>query len=321
MAPDPALVDRFRIDLDELVAPGARIGVAVSGGPDSLALLLLALAARPGLVEAATVDHALRPESASEATMVAELCASLNVPHEILAVEWPQKPASAVQERAREARYALLARWAEDRHLGAIVTAHHADDQAETLMMRLIRGAGVKGLAGMRRAARVPGSDLPLLRPLLGWRRSELERICAAAGATCVADPSNCDEQFERVRMRDALANAEWLDPGAVARSAGHLAEADAAIAWAAEVEWQRAVIESAGSLIYSPTDAPEEIVRRIVRRAVLQLAVEGGGADLRGVELDRLLNTLQEGGKTTLRGVLCSGGPEWRFALAPRRN
>lgn len=321
MAPDPALVARFRNELDALIAPGARIGVAVSGGPDSLALLLLAAAARPGLVEAATVDHALRPESAGEAKMVADLCATLSVPHAILTVEWPEKPASALQERAREARYALLARWAGDRQLQAIITAHHADDQAETLMMRLVRGAGVNGLAGMRRAARVPGSALSLLRPLLGWRRSELEQVCTAAGVTPVFDPSNSDEQFERVRMRNALAHAEWLDPAAVARSAEHLAQADSAIAWAADVEWQRAVTESAGSITYTPTNAPSEILRRIVRRAVLQLASEGAGADLRGAELDRLLATLQAGSTTTLRGVLCSGGREWRFALAPRRK
>jgi tRNA(Ile)-lysidine synthase len=320
MAPDPALADRFRIDLDDLVAPGARVGLAVSGGPDSLALLLLAAAARPALVEAATIDHALRAGSAAEAKMVAELCATLNVPHAILNVQWPEKPAAAVQERARSERYALLSRWAEARGLAAILAAHHAVDQAETVMMRLVRGAGVSGLAGMRGAARAPGGDTPLLRPLLGWRRGELEQICAAAGVAPVVDPSNSDAQFERVRMRDALASADWLDPAAVARSAGHLAQADAAIAWAADLEWQRAVTQSDG-ITYRPTGAPAEILRRIARRAVLQLASEGQGADLRGAELDRLLSTLQEGGKTTLRGVLCSGGREWRFALAPRRK
>src|SRR3954452_12256106 len=144
MVPGPALIDRFRGDLDALIAPGERLGVAVSGGPDSLALLLLAAAARPGAIEAATVDHALRPESRGEAEMVAQICGRLGVPHAILTVEWAEPPASAILERARAARYQLLAVWANERKLGAVVTGHHADDQAETLLMRLNRGAGVR---------------------------------------------------------------------------------------------------------------------------------------------------------------------------------
>src|SRR3954453_16959972 len=150
MVPEPALVDRFRKSLDPLLAPDERIGIAVSGGPDSLALLLLAASARPGKIEAATVDHTLREASRGEAEMVARVCAKLNVPHAILTAEWEQKPTTAIQERARNERYRLLARWAEDQGLVAIATAHHADDQAETLVMRLARGAGVRGLAGMK---------------------------------------------------------------------------------------------------------------------------------------------------------------------------
>ncbi len=155
-----------------LIAPDKRLGIAVSGGPDSLALLLLAAAARPGAIEAATVDHGLRPDSRAEAQMVAAVCARIGVPHAILTADWPEPPATAVQERARELRYRLLAAWLAERSLAALATAHHADDQAETVVMRLNRGSGVRGLAGMRPAATVPGSQFPLLRPLLGWRRS-----------------------------------------------------------------------------------------------------------------------------------------------------
>lgn len=321
LVPDAQLIERFRRELDALIAPEERIGLAVSGGPDSLALLLLAAAARPGLVEAATVDHALRPDSRAEAEMVAALCERLGVPHAILTVEWKAKPETALQERARAARYRLLGGWAKDKGLGALLTAHHVDDQAETLVMRLARGAGVKGLAGMRRLVRVPGSEMALARPLLGWRRSELEQLCSAAGLTPIADPSNEDEQFERVRVRRALAEAEWLDAGAVARSAANLAQADAALHWATTQEWNRAVTDGSDAIVYRPTDAPREIRRRIARRAVLKLATEGGGADLRGRELDRLLAVLTGGRKATLRGVICAGGPEWRFAKAPARK
>ena len=158
LTPHQALVDRFSRDLDSLIRPGERIGIAVSGGPDSLALLFLAAAARPGLVEAATVDHSLRVESRSEAETVAGICERLGVPHSTLTAEWNEKPETAIQERARKARYALLGAWAREKTLGALLTGHHADDQAETLVMRLLRGAGVKGLAGMRRFAKAPGT-------------------------------------------------------------------------------------------------------------------------------------------------------------------
>jgi tRNA(Ile)-lysidine synthase len=318
---DTALVDRFSRDLDAPAPPGARIGIAVSGGPDSLALLLLAARARAGKIEAATVDHALRQSSREEAEMVAGICARLDVPHAILTAVWDDKPATAIQERARDERYRLLAQWATERKLDAVATAHHLDDQAETLLMRLARGSGARGLAGMRALAVVPGSEVPLLRPLLGWRRSELKRICTGAGLDPARDPSNDDEQFERIRVRRALAEADWLDPQALACSAAKLGYADAALEWATEQEWARAVRSRESEILYRPADAPPEIQRRIVSRAVSNLATEGGGADLRGREVDRLLSVLGSGGKSTLRGVLCSGGETWRFVPAPNRT
>jgi len=316
-----AAVDRFGRDLDALIKPRARVGLAVSGGPDSLALLLLAAAARPGLIEAATVDHALRAESRAEAETVARLCDRLGVPHATLTLEWEKKPETALQERARTERYRLLGAWAREKGLGALITGHHLDDQTETFLMRLARGAGVKGLAAMRRLVTVPGGEVALVRPLLGWRRAELEQLCAEAGVTPVADPSNDDEQFERVRVRHALAEAEWLDPRAVALSAANLAQADAALHWATTLEWNRAVSNGGGQIVYRPTDAPREIRRRIVTRAVARLATEGQAASFRGREIDRLLSVLVRGGKATLRGVLCSGGEDWRFVRAPARK
>lgn len=321
MLPEPALVERFRKDLDALIAPGARIGVAVSGGPDSLALLLLVAAATPDRVEAATVDHSLRTESREEAETVASLCGTLAIPHAILTVDWPQPPQSAFQEQARHARYALLAGWARDRGLGAVVSAHHLDDQAETFVMRLMRGAGVRGLSAMRALSVVPGSDVTLLRPLLGWRRSELERICAGAGLQPTADPSNRDTQFERVRVRTALADTHWLDPQSLAASASHLGEAEAALEWAVRQEWAHAVVNGGAQIRYRPGDAPSEIRRRIISAAIARLAGEGDGGTLRGGELDRLLATLGNGGQATIRGVLCVGGEEWHFSKAPPRK
>jgi tRNA(Ile)-lysidine synthase len=172
----------------------------------------------------------------------------------------------------------------------------------------------------MRPRSVAPGAHVRLVRPLLGGRRSELEAVCAAAAVTPAQDPSNQDERFERVRIRRALGEADWLDAGAVARSAANLVEADDALRWAAEKEWRSAVEQRRDHISYHPSDAPGEIVRRIVGRIVRKLATEGE-TDLRGGELDRLLATLGDGEATTLRGVRCSGGRRWRFERAPPRR
>lgn len=315
------LLERFKRDLAPLVAPDRTIGLAVSGGPDSLALLLLAAEARPLRVEAATVDHALRSESRAEAEMVAKVCDRLGVPHRILTASWDEKPETAIQERARAMRYRLLGEWARERRIAALLTAHHLDDQAETFLMRLARGAGVRGLAGMRRVSRAPAGTVAIVRPLLGWRHLELEAVCSAAGLEAIEDPSNEDHRFERVRMRKALGEADWLNSVAVAESAGHLAEADGAIHWATDLEWERGVSRVGGQIVYRPSDAPREIRRRIIRRAVLALATEGRAAEMRGRELDQVLAALRSGRRATVRGVLCIGGPEWRFTRAPARR
>ena len=321
MVPSPADLERFARDLDGLIPKEARIGIAVSGGPDSVALLLLAAAARRGSVEAATVDHQLRTESAEEADSVSRLCAQLDIPHTILDARWAEKPASAIQERARQERYRLLGAWAEERRLDAVATGHHLDDQAETIVMRLKRGAGVRGLAGMRTVAKVPGSKVSLIRPLLGWRREHLGRICADAGVEATNDPSNEDSKFERARVRSALRDASWLDPQALAASAAHLGEADSALDWAVQQEWTRAVTNGGWEVVYRPSDAPSEICRRIVTAAITRLATEGDTETLRGRELDQLMTVIAAGGQATIRGVLCAGGLEWRFRRAPPRK
>jgi tRNA(Ile)-lysidine synthase len=322
MVPAP-LLDRFRAELNALIEPDTSFGVAVSGGPDSLALLLLAAGTRPQQILAATVDHGLRAGSRQEAESVAELCEQLGVPHAILAVEWDIAPDSAIQEKAREVRYGALAAWMRDSGLSTLATGHHLDDQVETLVMRLNRGAGVRGLSGMRPLATIPGHpELGLARPLLAWRHSELAAICSAAGVKSFADPSNEDVRHERVRVRSALAQAGWLDPQALARSASNLADADDALEWAAVMEWTRFVTFNEDEVVYRTSHAPGEITRRIVARAIEELGTEGEPDDLRGRELDRLIAELQANRTATLRGVRCQGGRDWRFARArPRRR
>jgi tRNA(Ile)-lysidine synthase len=314
--PDEELVDRFRRDLAGLGgAEQGRLGIALSGGPDSLALLLLAAAAAPGAVSAATVDHGLRPESASEAELAARACAALDVPHRTLPVEVEQ--GASVQASARRARYAALERWAREEGIAILLTAHHADDQAETLLMRLLRGSGVAGLAGVRARLLLPGGAL-LCRPLLGWRRRELAAIVHASGLDPVDDPSNGDDAYDRVRIRRALAQTPWIDAAALARSAAALADAEEALEVAADrlMEERAAAAERAVTL--DPAGVPTELLRRLCARCLARAAPE---ARPRGEQVGALIAKLQAGRTATLAGVKCSGGAVWRFEPAPPRR
>lgn len=311
---DDPLIARFAGDLTALLPGEGALGLAVSGGPDSLALLLLASAAFPGRVEAATVDHGLRAESASEAAMVARHCARLGVPHAILAVA--VAPGN-LQAEARAARYAALAEWVAARELAALATAHHADDQAETLLLRLNRASGVAGLAGARARGTVPGAAIPLLRPLLGWRKTELAAIVAGAGLGAAQDPSNTDDRFDRARLRKALGAANWLDIPAIAASAAHLADADAALDWAARREWAECVSAEGLGVTYRP-QAPRAIALRVLARIVTQL----GGEEPRGGAVARLFDALLAGRTASIGDLVARPGPGgWTFAKAPVRK
>ncbi|WP_292939672.1 tRNA lysidine(34) synthetase TilS [Novosphingobium sp.] len=305
---------RFAADWLAIWPEKAPVGLAVSGGPDSLALLLLAQATLSGAFKVATVDHGLRPESADEARYVAGICADLGIPHETLTIALLSGP--ALQERAREARYQALGEWAVRHGLAAIATAHHADDQAETLMMRLSRGAGVRGLAAMRAIAPLPGNrDCLLLRPLLGWRRDDLAKIVVAAGIEPVLDPSNRDHRFERVRMRAVLTSLTEIDPQSIAASARHLAEADAAIDWAAE-HCLAAVRTTGGVACWDHRGVPRVVALRVLERILLDL----GSPKPRGNALARWHDRLSAGEIATLAGVRGDGRrAEWRFATTPK--
>lgn len=314
-APPPDRVERFRSDLRALTGgDGGRLGIAVSGGPDSLVLLLLAHAAYPGEIAAATVDHGLRPESAGEAAFVADLCAGLGVPHATLAADASIE--GNVQSGARALRYRLLGDWAVATGIDWLLTAHHRDDQVETLLMRLQRGAGVAGLAGIRAATRIGG--LAVARPLLGWTRDELRAVVDVVGVIPIEDPSNSDERYDRARLRRHLARAGWIDARGLARSAEALAEADVALDWMVERLYGERVEATSDAIRLDPTGLPDELRRRLVLRI---LGARSPDAAPRGPDLQRLLAVLDEGGTATLTGVKASGGAVWRFAPAPPRR
>jgi tRNA(Ile)-lysidine synthase len=293
------LTGRFVADLTRLLPAEGTLGLAVSGGPDSLALLLLAHAAVPGRIAAATVDHGLRAAASDEAALVAALCAQLGVPHVTLSVTVAE---GNVQAEARAARYAALAEWMSANELSALATAHHADDQAETLLLRLNR---------------VPQTRLPLIRPLLGWRRSELGQVVAELGITAANDPSNADDRFDRARIRKVLAEADWLDVPALSASAAHLADADAALEWAAAREWQEAVTRAPMGLVYRP-QAPRAIALRILTRIVTEL----DGDTPRGSAVARLFDSLVARQPASIGNLVARPLPEgWSFSKAPARR
>lgn len=316
MRPAAEAIERFAADLDALVAADARLGIAVSGGPDSLALLLLAQAVRPGRIEAATVDHGLRPESADEAAMVADLCARLGVAHRTLLADWPEPPATNVQAVGRAMRYRLLNQWAIERGLAVVATAHHADDQAETLLMRLLRGSGVGGLGGTRRK-RALSEQVLLIRPLLGWRKSELEKLVSDAGLSPVDDPSNRDPKHDRSRIRQLLQSAEWLDPARLAASASAIRDADEAIDWALAPLIESRIRRDGDALVIEPADLPRELKRRLLLAAFAELAAPVP----RGADLMHALGALEAGETVTLSGLKLLGGTTWRLTTAPPRR
>jgi len=306
MIPAAEAVERFAADLAALSPRGEAIGIAVSGGPDSLALLLLAAAARPGAVAAATVDHRFRPESAAEAKMVSAICARLGLPHSILAAN--------LQARARAERYDLLAQWARERGIAAVATAHHADDQAETLIMRLARGAGIRGLGGIRPRRSLDGR-VAVIRPLLRWRRSELADIVTQAGLVGIDDPSNHDVRHDRTRVRSDLAGpAQWPDALRLAAVAAHLREADEALDWALRPVVRSCLTSDGDALLIEANAVPREFQRRLLLEAFTRLQAPWPP----GPELTRALAALGAGRTITLGGIKLEPGPPWRLSRAP---
>ena len=324
MALDPELTHRFRADLLALCdMDGARLGVAYSGGPDSLALLLLAQEALHGQVEAATVDHGLRPESADEAALAAENCRQLGVHHEVLKVEVAR---GNLQSEARRARYAALTDWARRRGLSYILTAHHADDQAETFLMRANRGSGLFGLAGVRSIAPTSEDEIVIVRPLLSWRRSELGDLVETSGLPSVDDPSNEDDRFDRVQMRKALVNTGFIDVQGLANSAQNLSALEDDIAGLVLEEWASTVEESGNGYRYRPF-ARSIIERPVFWGEVLRVIGEDLGSPLTRRDAAQMIESLLVGKPVNIAGVQASaarvdGEVLWTFAPEnPRRT
>lgn len=296
--------------------------LAVSGGPDSTALLWLAAKWRSGLKRApkllaVTVDHGLRKESRREALDVARLAEALKVEHRTLRWRGP-KPKTGLPAAAREARYALLAETARKFGAAHILTAHTRDDQAETVMMRLARGSGLSGLAAMARET--PRGDVAIVRPLLEVPKAQLIATLRRAGIAYADDPSNRDPAFTRARFRELMPQLvrEGIDSRSLARLAQRLARANAALEAVVTVMERSIGRVGDGGLIEIDARAfatlPDEIALRLLGRAVGAVGREGV-AEL--AKLEALLAALRVASgrqvrlKQTLAGAVIAFGPD----------
>lgn len=312
--PPPGGEDAFLLDVAAhafgAIRPGPApllVGVAVSGGGDSVALLHLLHRAAPHAgyaLHAVTVDHGLRPESAAEAAQVAALCAGLGIPHDTLRWQGPEATGN-LMDQARRARFCLIADWAKARGIGHVALGHTADDQAESFLMNLSRAAGLDGLSGMRLDWEAQG--IRWHRPLWRQTREGLRDYLRRNGIGWIDDPSNDNDRFARVRARRALKALKPLGITVerILTSTRHLAEArsglQSALAQAVEIH----VTEQAGALSLSwrgPPPMGPELERRLVLQAIRWM----NGADYppRAEQVLRLIAALREGRDATLGGV-----------------
>lgn len=289
----------FRAALGPVDVP---LGLAVSGGGDSVALLHLAV--ETGLkVEVVTVDHGLRPEAAAEAEWVGRLCARLGVPHAVR--RWHGWDGSGnLQDQARQARLSLIASWAGEAGLGAVALGHTRDDQAETVLMRLARRAGVDGLSAM--PARRLALGIVWLRPLLTIGREDLRCYLRGVGQDWIEDPSNDALRFDRVKARQVLAclaplgvtSAVLAGVADQMRSARTALEqqTEAAARHLARIEHGDVVIDRTGFLALSP-----EIRRRLLVGALVWVSSADYGP--RAVSVGGVLSAIEAGQGATLAG------------------
>lgn len=308
------LADRFIAMLERLL-PGfidndEILGLAVSGGPDSLALLLLAHRIIPGKIAAATVDHGLRNQSAAEARFVADICAERKIPHDILRPIVPIR--GNIQSVARQVRYGLLHDWMKHRSIHWLATAHHADDQLETMIMRVLRGSGIDGMSGIR------AKRGDIIRPLLGVQKRDLEQYVADHDITAIDDPSNRDHSFDRVRVREALNDLQGFDTSLASQCAMALDEARDAIEWMVGQLAEQYLQTTEGECALIKTDFPSEIKRRLLLRSLHYI---DPALSPRGGQIDQTIIALERGETLTLGNILCRGGESWTFKAAPKRQ
>ncbi|MEO7910819.1 MAG: tRNA lysidine(34) synthetase TilS [Roseiflexaceae bacterium] len=351
---NPFLTDlREFITAQRMIFPGAPVLVAVSGGPDSLCLLHALVQLRDQLgvaLHVAHLDHMIRgAESADEAMFVAGLARAWNLPFTVEATDVPALARSQranLHATARVARYSFLARVARSIGAQAVAVAHHAGDQAETVLLHLLRGAGPEGLSGMRAVVRweawagsendaehsqlsILNSQLPrLIRPLLSTTRVAIERYCAEHGLDPRRDPSNFDLGATRNRIRhDLLPRLIEYNPhiiAALTRTADVCAEEHAFVLAALDQVWPQLARERVGAVDIDGTawhGLPIALQRAAIRRAHAHALASDATLGLEHVEQARALIERGVGGRLVLPGdiALTVGyAKSWTIGAAP---
>jgi len=290
-------------------------GIAVSGGSDSMAMLHLLAATGRGF-EAVTVDHGLRPEAADEVRFVAGVCAELKISHTVLTWDHGEITGN-LQDRARRARYGLMQAWALARGLRFVSLAHTLDDQAETFLMRVGRGAGIDGLLSMEGLREDRG--VTWVRPFLTARRRALREYLNARRLAWIDDPSNEDERFERVRIRKAMVGLEaaGVSPESIWEVINNLFGVWTDLQLRGKQLFEEVGAEDRGQLVFQRSGLRSVHAPEVCRRTFIKALMWVSGAEYppRAEAVLKLSLAIRNGDSHTVAGCLVSvGSDEIRF-------
>lgn len=259
---------------------------------------------------AITMDHQLRAESRDEAQHVAHLAQKIGLPHDIITPETPIT--GNVQSQARQWRYAALEQARQQYNCQYIATAHHADDQLETVMMRLARGAGLNGLCAIRPVNGV------IIRPLLFAKKAELIAYCDAHALPYIHDPSNIEMRFDRVAMRNALQGFDQIEPDRLAMSMKALQDSSDALDWTVAQLAKSHIVLGRDGYILDEWHFPHEILRRLIIHILELIAPEKSHNN---AKLNGFISTLHRGEQAMIGDILAIPGEKWLFKKAPPRR
>jgi len=291
------------------LADKGKLAVALSGGGDSMALVLMAHEAGLDIV-ALTVDHGLRPESAAEAAWVAEEMNKRDIPHEILAYKG-KIPKTGIEEVARGYRYKLLTTYCKKHGISTLLVGHNADEQAETFLLNLVRGSGIRGLSAMRE--RMLRDGIEIIRPLLSVPKKELQRYLKTRRQKWVEDPSNDDLAYTRVKIRKLSGTLEnlGLSRDRILETAKNLQSADDALSYYTEKAVQNLVLSKSEKRILLSLRELETLPRATQLASLA--AIISPGKPIRAESLVRALESMLAGRASTL-------GPFKIFPENPKR-
>jgi tRNA(Ile)-lysidine synthase len=285
------------------------IAVGLSGGGDSMALthmVCLWAQANNKTIHALTVDHVLRNDSAEEAALVVEWVKDFpNIHHVVLKCDWHEKPQTAVMEKARNARYDLMARYCRDHGIPTLCIAHHADDQLETFLFRLAKGSGLDGLTGMTEWSDL-NENTAIFRPLLNVQHQQLIDYCIDQKLNWIEDPSNRDERFARPRLRQALME-EGLDSLRFSKTLHRLSRAKDVLDWITDQARSDVLIDGKTIDYKALISYPFDIQIRVLQAVIAEIGDVTHNYPPKLERVEDILATIKPSKSATLHGCVLS--------------